>query len=432
MKIAHIRISNILGIEDLEFSAGAFNAITGPNGSGKTSMLEAIRSVVGRSDDATLLRKGAEQGQAVLVLDDGTELKRRFTQRGSILTVEDKHGQKVPSPATFVRGLADMLGSNPIDFLKAPKKDRVRVLLECLPLTADIDRLSRIMGQPLPVAEASALERIDLLHKATFDDRTFTNRALREKQGAINQLADTLPPPGEEPPGSPIDLTAQIDAIEAASRLRHAEVDGKMAEYRAESAVRMDAMQAEIDALRDKQTKEREWLATAESGAAMAKAKADTEAATAKAPFAAQLTAIQSNTAAAARAQATRENIEKMKAEVADLAADAEHQSKILIDLEAYKLELLGALPIDGLTVTDGEIFRNGVPFDRLNKAQQVEISVEIAKLRAGALGMICVDELEMLDTEHFEAFRDQALASGLQLFVTRVSDAQFGIHAEG
>jgi hypothetical protein len=89
---------------------------------------------------------------------------------------------------------------------------------------------------------------------------------------------------------------------------------------------------------------------------------------------------------------------------------------------------LLASLPIPGLAVIDGEIYRNGVVFDRLNTAQKVEIAVEIAKLRAGDLSVICVDGIELMDTNHFNEFRKQSLESGMQMFVTRVADGEFGI----
>ncbi|MNE63998.1 hypothetical protein D3C80_1593820 [compost metagenome] len=85
-------------------------------------------------------------------------------------------------------------------------------------------------------------------------------------------------------------------------------------------------------------------------------------------------------------------------------------------------------MPIPGLEVRDGEVFRNGITFDRLNTAQQVDIAVEIAKLRAGELGVICVDGIEALNSQAFDEFRERALQSGLQLFVSRVSDEEFTV----
>ncbi|MNT74306.1 hypothetical protein D3C72_2131160 [compost metagenome] len=80
------------------------------------------------------------------------------------------------------------------------------------------------------------------------------------------------------------------------------------------------------------------------------------------------------------------------------------------------------------MEVKDGEIYRDGVVFDRLNTAQQVWVAIEIAKLRAGNLGVSCVDGIELLDPAAFEEFKKQSLASNLQLFVSRVSSEEFAV----
>jgi DNA repair exonuclease SbcCD ATPase subunit len=72
MHISKVKITNILGIDELEFQPGQFNAFTGGNGSGKTSALEAIKAALKGGHDATLLRNGADKGEVVLVLDDGS------------------------------------------------------------------------------------------------------------------------------------------------------------------------------------------------------------------------------------------------------------------------------------------------------------------------------------------------------------------------
>jgi hypothetical protein len=116
--------------------------------------------------------------------------------------------------------------------------------------------------------------------------------------------------------------------------------------------------------------------------------------------------------------------------ESAALKAEAEAATAALEALEAYKSELLHALPIPGLEVRGPEIYFDGVVFDRLNTAKRVEIAVEVAKLRAGTLGLVCVDGIELLDSEAFEAFREQAINSGVQLVVTRVGDGELNIEA--
>lgn len=127
------------------------------------------------------------------------------------------------------------------------------------------------------------------------------------------------------------------------------------------------------------------------------------------------------------RAQALA-TIEQMEDELADLKEDAEKQNQAIAAIDAYKLKLLANMPIPGLEIVDGELYRDGIHFDRLNTAQQVQVAVELAKLRAGPLGIVCVDCLELLDSATFEAFREQSIASGLQLFVSRVTDEEFSV----
>src|SRR4051794_15212105 len=85
MKIQHVKISNILGIKDLEFDPSTgFNEIVGKNGEGKTSVIESIKEAIKGGHDATLLRNGEEKGEIVLVLDDEhTSIRRRVSATGS-------------------------------------------------------------------------------------------------------------------------------------------------------------------------------------------------------------------------------------------------------------------------------------------------------------------------------------------------------------
>ncbi|MDP3328761.1 hypothetical protein [Parvibaculum sp.] len=454
MHINKIRVSQILGIEHLEFDAGKFNEISGENGVGKTSFLEAIKSAVRGGDDATLLRRGAERGEIVLVLDDNTEIRRRITQKATTTTVE-RNGVKVQRPAEVIKGLTDMLSVNPVDFLRAPKKLRVNALLESLPMTADAERIAKIVGYEVKLEDGvHALEQISALHKSIFDDRTGTNRAVREKESTINQLSATLP--DGETVDTPADKSGLLAALNVIDGKKDAELeriatkldtfrkgrDDGIAALKAVSDKKVDDWQAEIAALQQKIADEK--IAHAAAVAAENEKFADIERkagqqreitlkdhAEEREDTAAKIKSIEEQAAQATKHQQTRDTIKSMRAASDLLREDAERQTAALESLEAYKSELLSALPIDGLSVVDGEIFRHEIPFDRLNSGQQVEIAVEIAKLRAGPLGIICVDGIELLDAKHFESFKEQALASDLQLFVARVGDSDMELIAE-
>ena len=436
MKIQHLRISNILGIAELKLSPQGFTQISGPNGTGKTSVLEAIKAVLSSGHDATLLRKGSEKGEVVLVLDDGTELSKTVTPATSTTAVR-RDGKKIARPAEAIKALTDVLSVNPVDFLLAPKKERVRVLLESMPLEADTAHLAEIAGIEVKAAPGlHALHVINQVHQQVYDERTGTNRAVREKQATINQLEAAVPPAPAGVDGDEQDLElklAEADGVRTGTLGRIAAKLGGLQRkaqedidaIRAETQRRIDEIRAEGQARADAIKTD---LAEQERKAAGAREKALAAHSQTVQPIQAQLASIRNDREAAGRRKQTLETIEALRTELSTLQADAERHTAALEKINEYKVLLLEHLPIPGLEVRDGEIFRNGIPFDRLNTAQQVEIAVEVAKLRAADLGVVCVDGLELLDTNTLAAFRESALASGLQLFITRVSDSGFAI----
>lgn len=439
MQISHIRISNILGIDELEFSPSGFTKIAGRNGTGKTSVLEAIKAAIKGGHDATLLRNGAEKGEVVLILDDGTEVQKRITATNSTTSVK-KDGRAVTKPQAAIQALTDALSVNPIEFLSAPQKDRVRVLLESMPLQVDVPRLSQIVGFEVKApAGMHALHLIDQVHKQVYEARTGTNRAVREKQGTINQLRAALPPEGTGVEGDETSMQTRLDEVNAALEAEKNRIEVKLGGLRVATAetiatLRADA-QAKIDAIKlqletDVEA-QRANLATVEGLAGKQKQKAIDKHATDANPLQVALQRIRDDRDSYARRQQTIDTIGVLETELEGLEGEAASQTRALEGIEAFKLELLNSLPIQGLQVQEGELFCDGVPFDRLNTAKQVDIAVEIAKIRAGELGVICVDRIEALDSDTFEEFRQRAAASDLQLFVTRVADEDFSVQSE-
>lgn len=425
MNIAHVKISNILGIEELEFDAGQFNTITARNGSGKTSVLEAIKAAFRGGHDATLLRAGADKGEVVLVLDNGDEIVRRVSASKSD-TVIRRDGRQVARPAEIIKGLTDLLSVNPVEFLRAPAKERARVLLESMPMPADTARLYHITGQRFIGPEPDALVVIDRLQKQIYDQRTGVNRAAKEKEATVEQLRGSLPaaPAGVQSTDEEA-LQKQLDDAGVALEAERKRVSDKLAAMRADHENRMEDLRRQMEEAKTA-------FADIQDRASKQLQKAGDQHAAQTMPIREALAAIRANRDAAAKRQQQMVIIEDMDKQAAELRAESDKLTGALAALDAYRLELLSKLPIRGLEIRDGELYRAGVHFDRLNTAQQVQIAVEIAKLRAGNLKACCVDGLELLDSASWDAFREAAQAGGLQLFVTRVSDGDFAIQAEG
>lgn len=432
MKITQIKISNILGIAELEFSPTEFTVISGSNGEGKTSVLSAIQAAVGGGHDATLLRKGADKGEVVLVLDDGSEIRKSVTEKASNLKIIND-GKQIARPAEHLRALTDLLSVNPIDFLMASPKERARVLLETMPIVVDASRFGgvcRINGNDIAALDAA--------RKEVYDCRTGTNRAIKEKAATIAQLEQALPEPVLlSCELSEAELTDKRTGFEHARDSEVARIQGKIALIKREGfdkqAEIKELLQAQIDALKaEAQAK----LDAISQSVADSERKADAAVAKAKAQFHdnvatidEQLAVIKSNHANIAKAQQVRDTLATMQRSLDLLKGEELCQTQSLADIDAYKAELLASLPIAGLVVRDGDVFFNDVQFDRVNTAEQVRIAVELAKLRAGELGIICVDRIECLDETSFDEFKRLAIESGLQMVVTRVSNGALAIN---
>jgi DNA repair exonuclease SbcCD ATPase subunit len=436
LHVSHVRISNILGIQELEFAPGGFTELVGANGSGKTSTIEALRAALRGGHDASLLRKGAEKGEIVLVLDDGSQITKTVTTDATKVNVV-RDERKLARPAEAVKALHDVLSVNPVEFLRAPEKARVDALLQVMPIAVDAERLEQIAGDL--VQPGTGIDQIELTKRAVFEERTGLNRTARDKDGAVKQLRATLPENVPASPDTDASLVEQLQAIDAARdrdleaisgafevvcQGSSAEVDvlrGRIAEIEEEARRQVEAVKAEIEA-------ERAALSEVRAKSDAERASVRERHAAARAEIQARLDGIRAAHEQQARYRLTTENIQRMSDELEALKAQADGLTAALDSLDEYKAELLASLPIPGLEVVEGRLQRYGIPFDRLNTAQQVEIAVDIAKLRAGELGLICVDGLELLDEEHYEAFREHAAASGLQLIVSRVGSGELEV----
>jgi archaellum component FlaC len=447
VKISLVKIRNILGITALDFKPGKFTEISGANGTNKTSILDAIKSVMSAgAHDATLLHKGAKGGEVVLVLDDGTELIKEVKETGSKFKM--MHGDTViPRPAETIRGLTDLISINPIDFLLAPKADRVKTLLQAMPIAVDVERLQKISGMgPAPFPPGThGLKIVDDFRKRVFEERTGVNRVHDEKLATVKQLAQAMPDaPVQQIAGSEEELMTQLERAESAADADLAEVDSKLSSWLvkqqgAGEALKLEAANhveelkariAEIAATRDANINKMDAQTVGVKQRANDKKNEIRERlATQSRPIESTLDLLRQNRTNVAKREQAQQTIDGMDKDVGILRERSEWLTAALTEVDQYKLELLAALPIPGLEVRgDAEILRDGIPLDRLNTAQQTAIAIEVAKLRAGKLGFICLDGLEHLDSETYHVFQEQAVQSGLQFFVSRVGDGELSI----
>lgn len=424
IKISRVKIRQLMGIEELEFEAGKLTVIAGGNGSGKTSILEIIGSALsGGTHDPKMLRLGADKGDVCIELNDGMKILKTITEKGASFAMKDADGNEIKKPATFLASILDQISSNPVEFLTAKPKDRARVLLEAMPIEADRNALLEIT-QGIDNVVPNALEGLDLIdsvHQAIYDKRTTVNVLARDKEGAAKQLRSAI---GDEEPDQ---IQSMIDSSFETENLANASLKGIQANIGAQKLAEVSKLE---EAIREIERKAQEEVSKLLGDIAKVQSKYTTihaertiELRQAIATAKAERTQLQERKTLAVKAQKAREDALKAEQEAESLKVQSETMTAMLGKIKDYRNSLIANLPIPGLEVVNGDIFRDGVQFDKLNTAQKVDIAIQIASLRAKGLPIACMDGFECLDPDTWEAFEEAAVQSNLQLFVSRVTD---------
>ncbi|HWR19078.1 MAG TPA: AAA family ATPase [Clostridia bacterium] len=124
-----------------------------------------------------------------------------------------------------------------------------------------------------------------------------------------------------------------------------------------------------------------------------------------------------------------RANLDKDKAE--EDAKDYLNQYDALtlqIDsVRQSKLDLLkGAnLPLQGLSVEDGELTYNGYKWDGMSGADQLKVSTAIVRKLNPKCGFVLMDKLEAMDLDTLTEFGAWLESEGMQAIATRVSTGE-------
>lgn len=410
MKIVKLRAENFKRLQAVEITPdGNLVQITGRNGSGKSSVLDAIFAALGGKPavPTTPVRRG--QKDAIVELDLGDMVvRRRFDDEGTTaLQVESKDGATFKSPQTLLDAMLGRMTFDPLEFMRLKPREQLDMLRSVV--TVDVD-----------------LDKLDALNRTDYDKRTDVNRD--EKRLRTEAEAIVVPP---DLPASPIDvsdLTAQLRSAaehNASIETRKARRQTVRAEVNAHRQQALD-FGARIDQLRRQITELEEQARAANAAADAAQARLDAAEAL---PEPINVDELEAKIADAQRINAgiearTRKATKRAEADGMKAAADLLTAAINARATERDEAIARAEMPVPGLGFGDGEVTFNGLPFAQASGAEQLRTSLAIAMAANPKLRIVRIKDGSLLDEDGIRLVAEMAAARDFQVWMECVDSS--------
>lgn len=388
VKINELLIENVKRVKAVQFepSADGLTIIGGRNGQGKTSILDAIAWALGGNNYKPSVpeRDGALVPPNLhLELSNGLIVERKG--KNSTLKVTDPNGNK--SGQQLLNEFVSTLALDLPKFINGSDKDKA-------------DSLLKILGI------GDVLAQLDTKENQLYAQRTEVGRIADRKKKAADEMP--MYPNVPKEPVSATELIKQQQEILA----RNGENEQKR-----QNAARYERMLAEAQIAFDEakaalQKAEQDCLTARksaedlhdESTAELEKNLAEIEALNIK-----------------IRANSTKEAAE---VEANNLQQEYDGLTEQIESVREERNKLLDSaeLPLPGLSVKDGKLIYNNMPWDGMSGSDQLKVATAIARKLNPQCGFVLMDKLEQMDLETLQEFGTWLKQEGLQVIATRVS----------
>lgn len=388
VKINELLIENVKRVKAVQFepSADGLTIIGGRNGQGKTSVLDAIAWALGGNNYKPSVpeRDGALMPPNLHIeLSNGLIVERKG--KNSTLKVTDPNGNK--SGQQLLNEFVSTLALDLPKFINGSDKDKA-------------DSLLKILGI------GDVLAQLDTKENQLYAQRTEVGRIADRKKKAADEMP--MYPNVPKEPVSATELIKQQQEILA----RNGENEQKR-----QNAARYERMLAEAQIAFDEakaalQKAEQDCLTARksaedlhdESTAELEKNLAEIEALNIK-----------------IRANSTKEAAE---VEANNLQQEYDGLTEQIESVREERNKLLDSaeLPLPGLSVKDGKLIYNNMPWDGMSGSDQLKVATAIVRKLNPQCGFVLMDKLEQMDLETLQEFGAWLKQEGLQVIATRVS----------
>ncbi len=395
IKIHALEVENVKRVKAVSMlpAAQGLTVIGGNNGQGKTSVLDAIAWALG--GDRLRPSNAEREGSAIpprirVTLSNGLVAER--SGKNSTLKVTDPNGQR--SGQQLLNSLIEELALNLPKFLNASSREKADVLLQIIGVKDELLRMERN-------------------EKELYNKRHAVGLVAEQKAKYAKEL-----PFYADAPAAPVSVSELIQRQQMllAQNGENQRKRGQLAQMQQEKAVlenRIAEAQASLSLLESRYAALCEDIAIANKTVAELRDESTAQIEQDIANIERINIQVRSNLD---RERAEQE-AEAYKQEYTELSAQLDAARK-----ERYALLHNARLPMQGLSVEDGELTYLGHKWDAMSASEQLRVATAIVRAIKPSCGFVLLDKLEQMDVNTLKDFSAWLQTQGLQAIATRVS----------
>lgn len=270
MRISKIKISNLFGIKEQSLDGKSIE-ITGSNGKGKTSILDAIRyALTNNSERDYIVKKGESEGEILIETDTGLSINRKKRTQSSDYKSIKQNEKEVSSPETFLKEIFTPMQLNPVEFTQMSKQEQNRIILDLIEFDWDLNWIKEKFGE-IPSGVDYTQNILEVLNDIQSENgeyykaRQDINRDIRNNRAFISDIAQGLPEKYDAKKWEEFNLTDKLKELmtikEQNARINEAKqfissYDNKVKGYEAERQIAISAEEKNISIERENLQKE--------------------------------------------------------------------------------------------------------------------------------------------------------------------------------
>ena len=395
VKINSLELENVKRVKavKLEPTASGLTVVGGKNNQGKTSVLDAIAWALGgaKYKPSQAQREGSlVEPQLHIELSNGMVVER--LGKNGTLKVTDPSGQK--GNQSLLDGFISQFALDLPKFMEADKNTKAKILLQIIGV-----------GDKLSVFDKQESE--------LYNRRTEIGRIADQKKKYADEMVQW--------DGVPEEIVSAAELIQQQQEIlarngRNQELRSQVNNLEAQKALleqRIEETQKTLNAMHEQFAELMEKLSIANTNAKDLQDESTAELEESIANIDSTNAKVRDNL----NKQRAQEEADEYKRQYGDLTTQIEEVRKA-------RMELLNGveMPLDDLSVQDGELIYKGQKWDNMSGSDQLKVATAIVRKTNPQCGFVLLDKLEQMDIDTMNEFGKWLQDNDLQAIATRVS----------